>query len=88
MRISDHFHINSFAFNLALNRGFGQLENDLIFLELNSFKIYQNKKNCFRETPYLVTSCHSRAVTAKKSKCTEKRDARAELFLLILRIPF
>ena len=62
MRISNHFHINSFAFNIALNRGFGQLENDLIFLELNSFKIYQNKKNCFREAPYLVISCHSRNV--------------------------
>ena len=44
MGISNHFHINSFAFNLTLNRGFAQLENYLFFLELNSFKIYQNKK--------------------------------------------
>ena len=47
MRIRNHFHINSFAFNLALNSGFGQLKNDLFFLELNSFKIYQNEKNVF-----------------------------------------
>ena len=47
MRISNHFHINSFAFKLASNRGFGQLENDLFFLELNSFKIYQNEKIAF-----------------------------------------
>ena len=92
MRIRNHFHINSFAFDLALKQRFGLARKWPIFLRIffcrflriDSFKIYQTKQNCIRKTSSLVISCHSRVVTAKKSKCTEKQNARAEFFVLIL----